>query len=118
MFGEKNINKYLNKYKELFGFNIELEWCSMRRKNKHILIANPGSKLKDDSLYQIILGLTKDCEKQNYFKRLEFIGLFPDPQDNTDVKYLNEYWVLKIIQDTRNRNIFQDKHGDLVVGFL
>ena len=118
MFGEKNIDKFLTKYREIFGFNIELEWCTLRRKNRHILIVNPGSKLKDESLYQIILSFVKECEKQNFFKRVEFMDLFADPQDNMEVKHLNEYWVLKIIQDTRNRHIFQDRYGNLVIGFL
>ena len=118
MFGEKNITKFLKRYKELFGFNIELEWCSLRRKNRHILIANPGKKLKDEQLYQIILNFTKDCEKQNFFQRVEYMGLFEDPDDNQEVKYLNEYWVFKLMRDTRNRHIFQDKCGDIIVGFL
>lgn len=118
MFGEKDISKFLHKYKELFGFNIELEWCSLRRKNRHVLIANPGAKLKDDKLYEVILSFTKGCEKKNFFKRVEFTGVFPDPQDSQEVRYLNEYWVLKLIQDTGNRRILQDRYGNLIVVFI
>ena len=118
MFGESNITKFLNKFKDVLGFNVELEWDKWRRKNMHILIVNPGGKLKDDRLYQIILAFTKEVEKKNFFKRIEFIGLFPDPEDNQEARFLNEYWVLKLTQDTRNRHIFQDKYGNLVVGFI
>ena len=82
MLGEKNITKFLFKYKELFNTTIELEWCSLRRKNRHILIVNPGARLNNEHLYQIILTFTKECDKQNFFKRIEFIGLFPDKSCN------------------------------------
>ena len=118
MFGEANITKFLNKYKDVIGFNVELEWDSWRRKNMHILIANPGAKLKDERLYQIILPFCKEAEKKNFFKRIEFIGLFPEPEDNQEVRFLNEYWVLRLIQDTRNRRIFQDRGGNLIVSFI
>ena len=118
MFGEPNITKFLNKYKEVLGFNVELEWDSLRRKNMHILIVNPGAKLKDERLDQIIFSFCKEAEKMNYFKRIEFIGLFPDPEDSQEQRFLNEYWVLKLIQDTRNRRIFQDRNGALVVSFM
>ena len=118
MFGEHNITKFLNKYKELFGFNIELEWDNFRRKNMHVLVVNAGTKLKDEQLYQNILTFCKETEKKNFFKRIEFIDLFANPEDSQEVKYLNEYWVLKLIQDTQNRRIFQDSHGCLVVGFI
>ena len=118
MFGEANITKFLNKYKEVLGFNVELEWDSWRRKNMHILIVNPGTKLKDERLYQIILAFSKEAEKKNFFKRIEFIGLFPDPEDNQEARFLNEYWVLRLTQDTRNRRIFQDRHGILIIPFI
>ena len=118
MFGEHNITKFLNKYKEVLGFNVELEWDNLRRKNMHVLIVNTGVKLKDTALYQIILSFCKEVEKKNFFKRIEFLSLFPDSEDNQEVKYLNEYWVLKLIQDTRNRRIFQDNYGNLLVCFI
>ena len=105
MFGEHNITNFLNKYKDVLGFNIELEWDNLRRKNMHVLIVNTGVKLKDTALYQIILSFCKEVEKKNFFKRIEFINLFPESDDNQEVKFLNEYWVLKLIQDTKNRRI-------------
>ena len=117
-FRERNINKFLAQYKEVLGFNIELVWDSLRRKNRHVLIVNTGQLLKDELLYKIILGFVNECVKQNYFMRIEFMKLFPDPNDSQEQRHLNEYWILKIIQDTRNRNIFQDPSGNLVISFL
>ena len=118
MFGEKNAQKFLKKYKDIFGFSIDIEWCTLRRKNRLILLANPGCHLKDQQLYQNMLAFVVDCERQHVFKRVEFLGVFPDPEDNVEMQFLNEYWVLKLTQDTRNRHMFQDKHGNLIIAFI
>ena len=111
MFGEKNITKFLGKHKDLFGFSVELEWCKLRRVNRHILRANPGVRLVPsstaDNLYHNILAFVKDCQKTNFFKRLEFIGVFQDAEDDSETHHLQEYWVLRLIKDTGNRFIFQ-----------
>ena len=107
MFGEKNIPKFLSKHKDIFGFDIVLEWCSMRRVNRHILRVNPGARLTSNNLYFNILAFVRECHKINYFKRVEFINVFQDPEDNEEHQHLNEYWVLRLIKDTGNRHIFQ-----------
>ena len=107
MFGEKNINKFLQKHKDIFGFSIELEWCRLRRTNRHVLKANPGQRLRDDTLYYVVLGFIRECQKLNYFKRLDITGVFVDAEDDEMAHHLNEYWVLKLINDTGNRFIFQ-----------
>ena len=107
MFGEKNISKFLDKHRDLFGFSVDLEWCRMRRTNRHVLKANPGQRLRDDKLYHIILGFIRQCEKLNFFKRLDFINVFQNTEDDDMAHHLNEYWVLKLIKDTGNRFIFQ-----------
>ena len=107
MFGEKNISKFLHKHKDLFGFSIDLEWCKLRKVNRHVLKANPGQRLRDDKLYHVILGFIKQCEKLNYFKRLDIVGVFQNADDDETAYHLQEYWVLKLINDTGNRFIFQ-----------
>ena len=114
MFGEKNISKFLSKHKDIFGFSIELDWCRLRRTNRHVLKANPGQRLRDDTLYYVILGFIRECQKLNYFKRLDIIGVFMDAEDDETSHHLNEYWVLKVINDTGNRFIFQ-ADGNLYV---
>ena len=114
MFGEKNISKFLNKHRDLFGFSIELEYCKLRKVNRHILKANPGQRLRDDKLYHIILGFVKQCEKLNYFKRLDFVDVFINAEDDEISHHLQEYWVLKLVNDTGNRFCFQ-ANGNLYV---
>ena len=107
MFGEKNISKFLDKHKDLFGCSIELEWCRLRRTNRHVLKANPGRRLRDDQLYYNILSFIKQTEKLNFFKRLDIIGVFQNAEDDDMTHHLQEYWVLRLINDLGNRFIFQ-----------
>lgn len=107
-FRTPNISKLLNKYKNLFGFTVEIMWCKLRRTNQYALIANPGQLLSSEPTYHSILTLVRDLKATGYFKRVEFTGVFPPAESGTREFFLNEFWVFRLRNDTKNKRIFGD----------
>ena len=66
--------------------------------------------LNSETMYQDILSFTKELHHSRFFKRVEFINVFPEAEPLTEQHHLNEYWVYRMMRDIKNKHIFGVYH--------